>query len=452
MDRLKGRLRELSTLTLPLLVEHAFITLMGMVNTAMVASLGGEALAAAGHINNAVQVPIALFATMTTGGTILVAQAVGAKNERKAASSAGQAVALAVVFSILMSLILAFTQRPVIAWLFGDSDPYMVTLGFVYYYYINWSLPFLAVAQTLFGIMRGAGDVKSPMKITLFMNGINIVLSYVLIVGVSTPFISTPSFGIHGAGLALFLARLAGVVMAVIAIMSAKSHIRLNRYAWFKPTKIIQKDILTLGVPTGMEQLLFQAGRMITQMMIIGMGTAAMAANVVGMNMMGFVMIPGNALTISIMVMVGQRVGRKDYEDISKITMFAATLAVVFMAMLSLVLLPMSGLISRAFSLDMEADGYFRQLFTSLMIGGPVLWPLAFVIPASLRAVKDVTFTMVASVITMWLFRIVLGYALSLRFGVMGVWIGIYGDWGARTIIFWLRLNRKKWMKKLEDV
>jgi len=287
------------------------------------------------------------------------------------------------------------------------------------------------------------------MKITLYMNGINIVLSYVMIVGVTTPFFVIPSLGMHGAGLALALSRAAGMVLAIIVILSAKSPIRLNKLSWYKPTKIIQKDILTLGVPTGVEQLLFQIGRMITMMMIVGMGTAAMAANVVGMNMMGFIMIPGNALTISIMVMVGQRVGRKDYDDISKITMFASWVSVAFMTVLSIILFPMGGLIARAFSLDAEAAYYFRQLYTSLIIFGPFIWPLAFVIPASLRAVKDVTFTTVISVITMWTFRIVVGYVLSLRFGIMGVWIGIYGDWASRSIIFWLRLYRKKWMNRL---
>jgi len=455
MTQLRERLRELSTLTLPLLVEHAFITLMGMINTAMVASLGEEALAAAGHINNAAQIPVALFAAMTTGGTILVAQAIGARNERKAAFAGGQAVALAAVFSLALSLTLALTQGPTISWLFGDSDPMMIQAGFVYFTYINWSLPFLAVSQTLFGVMRGSGDVKNPMKITLLMNAVNIVLSYVLIVGVSVPFtaINIPSFGMHGAGLAIAIARLIGMACAIWVIMSQKSPLRLYRLQWYKPTRGVQKDIMTLGVPTGIEQMLFQAGRMITQMMIIGMGTAIMAANIVAANMMTFIMIPGNALTIGIMVMVGQRVGRRDFDDISKTTIFATGVAAVFMLLMSLILMPMGGLIAAAFSLDAESAVIFRQLFTLLLIGGPLLWPMSFVIPSALRAVNDVKFTMVASVITMWLFRIVIGYffGIILGFGVIGVWAGLYGDWAARSLVFWLRLRRKKWMKKLVE-
>ena len=453
MTQFRERLHELSTLTLPLLVEHAFITLMGMINIAMVASLGEEALSAAGHINNASHIPIALFAAMTTGGTILVAQAIGARNERKAASAGGQAIALAAVFSVVLSIIMAAVQSPAIAWLFGNSDPAMIAGGYVYYAYMNWSLPFLAVAQTIFGVMRGAGDVKNPMKITLLMNAINIVLSYALIVGISIPFtaVNIPSFGMHGAGLAIALSRLVGVVCAVYVIMSPKSHIRLNRLLWYKFTKGIQKDILTLGVPTGAEQLLFQIGRLIAQMMIIGMGTAVMAANVVAMNMMGFVMIPGNALAISLMVMIGQRVGRCEFDDISKTTFFATGVAAVFMVIMSLILLPLGGLIGVAFSLDAESSVYFRQLFILLLIGGPLFWPLSFVTPSALRAVSDVTFTMVASIATMWLFRIVFGYLLgvTLGFGVIGVWVGLYGDWAARSVIFWLRLRRKKWMNKL---
>ena len=447
------RLRELSTLTVPLLVEHAFITIMVLVNIAMVASLGEDALAAAGHINSASLLPTALFAAMITGGTVLVAQAIGAGDEEKAVSSGAQAVALATAFSLCLSIFMAVFQRPLITVLFGDSDPAMVEAGLIYFTYINWSLPFLAVAQTIFGVMRGAGDVKNPMMITLIMNGVNIVLSYALIIGISVPFtnISTPSFGMHGAGFAIMIARLVGVVLAVAFALSKKSVIRLNKWQLYKPTKAIQKDILTLGVPTGMEQVLFQVGRLLAQMMIIGMGTAAMAANVVAMNIMGLIMLPGNAITISIMVMVGQRVGRKEYGDISRITMFSCWVTGISMGVLNLILLPFGNLIGLSFNLDAESLVYFRWLYLSLIIGGPFLWPLSFIIPSALRAVKDVTFIMVASVVTMWFFRIVIGYYLgiTLGLGVLGIWIGLYGDWGSRSVLFWIRMRRKKWLQKM---
>ena len=457
---MKSRLKELSILTLPLLVEHASITMMGMINTAMVAFLGEISMSAAGHINNAAQLPIALFTAMTTGGTIVVAQAIGASNAKKAASAGAQAVMLTLAVSMAVTLILTIFQRPVINWLFGESDPLMLEAGFVYFRYMNWSLPFLAVAQTIFGVMRGAGDVKNPMKINLLMNIVNLSFSYLLIIGVTIPIIGVgiPSLGMHGAGLAIFLARFAGMFAALIIIISKKSAIRLNILRLFKPTKDIQKDILTLGVPVGAENVLFQVGRLATQMFVITIGaaagaagTAVIAANIVGQNVMNFVMIPGGALSVTIMVMVGHRVGRRDYDDIPKTIMFAIGTAVVFMGVMSLIMLPSRGLLIRAFNLDPASVVFFNPIFITLVIFSPIFWPFSFILPSALRAVGDVKYTMMVSVATMWGFRLMLAYVIgvALGFGLMGVWIGFYVDWAARSVLFFIRLRRKKWMKKL---
>ena len=461
IDGLRSRLKELSILTLPLLVEHASITLMGMINTAMVAFLGEIAMSAAGHINNASHLPIAIFSAMTTGGTIVVAQAIGARNAKKAASAGGQAVMLTLAITIALTLILTVFQRPVINWLFGDSDPLMIEAGYVYFMYMNWSMPFLAVAQTLFGVMRGAGDVKNPMKINLLMNIVNLAFSYLLIIGFTFPIvgIGIPTLGMHGAGLAIFLARLAGMVAAVLVIVSRKSVIRLNLLGLFKPTRDIQKEIMTLGVPVGAENLLFQIGRVTTQMFVITIGTAVgiatgtavLAANTVGQNVMNFIMIPGGALSVTIMVMVGHRVGRRDYDDISKTIMFSIGVAAVFMGIMGLIMLPAGGLLISIFNLDPESATYFWPIFISLIVLSPILWPLSFILPSALRAVGDVKYTMVVSVTTMWGFRILLSYVLGITLGIglMGVWIGFYVDWMVRSILFFIRLRRKKWMKKL---
>ena len=419
--------------------------------------MGEAAMAAAGHLNNAAQLPIAMFTAMTTGGTIVVAQAIGARNAKKAASAGGQAVLMTFAITVAITLILAFFQRPVIDWLFGDSDPLMIEAGNVLFMYVNWSMPFLAVAMTLFGVMRGAGDVKNPMKINLLMNIVNLAFSYLLIVGITVPVvgIKIPSIGMHGAGIAISLARFAGMLAALLAIMSKKSVIRLNMLSLFKPTKVIQKDIMTLGVPVGAENVLFQIGRLLTQMFVVTIGAAAgaaiMAANTVGQNVLNFIMIPGGALSVTIMVMVGHRVGRRDYDDIPKTIMFAIVIAAIFMGIMGLIMLPSGGLVIRVFDLGPDSAVYFWPIFISLIVLSPLLWPLSFILPSALRAVGDVKYTMVVSVTTMWVFRFALGYILSitLGLGLMGVWIGFYVDWAVRSVLFFIRLRRRKWMNIL---
>jgi len=449
----KARLRELSDLTLPLLVEQSFIVLMGMVNTAMVASLGAEALGAAGHINNTVHLAIGLFSAMTTGGTIVVSQAIGARDRSRAASAGGQAVTTTVAFSVLLTALMAIFQYPLINALFSGSDPVMIEAGLVYFVYINISLPVLAITQTFFGVMRGAGDTKSPMKISLFMNIINVILGYLLIIGLQIPFtpINIPSMGMHGAGLALLLARVAGMIYALWAITSKKSVIRLNKLSLYKPTLDIQKAILYLGVPTGIESTMFHAGRTITQMFIVGMGTAAMAANTVASTISGLVMVPGNAIAIGIMVLVGQRVGRREIDDIPNATFFALVVSSVFIGMLCLMLLPFMDILAVGYNLYGQEVIYFRQLMISFLLMAPLFWGVSFLIPSALRAAKDVHYTMISAIITMWLCRIVMGYVLGvlLGWGVLGVWVGMYSDWVARGLLYGIRLKRKRWMKKL---
>lgn len=452
-----ARLREMSTVTLPVVVEQIFITLMGLINTAMISTLGTEALSAAGHINNAANLLIALFAALTTGGTIVVAQAVGAKNFDKAAAAGAQAVTLSVLFSLAMTVLLAVLQQPVVNALFGASDARMVEAGHIYYLYVNLSFPLLAVTQTFFGVMRGSGDTASPMKISLFMNVINFLASYLLIVGVRLPIPWTErtlyitSLGMHGAGLALTLARLAGLLAACYVIFFRNNRVRLHTIALFKPAWATQKAILGLGLPTSVESTLFQAGRLITQIYIIGMGTAAMAANTVANNIFGFVNVPGMALSTGVMILVGQRTGRREIDDIYQTTLFAVAVGMGFMGAICLLLLPTGGLLAQVYHLDGPSAVYFKQLLVSCYIATPLLWPLAFVLPSSLRAVGDVTFTMFCAVASMWVFRIAIGYVLGvmLGWGVLGVWCGMYADWMVRAALFFIRLRGARWKKKI---
>jgi putative MATE family efflux protein len=452
---MKKRLKELSALTLPVVVEQVFIVLMGMINTALIAALGTVALSAAGHVNSASMILIALFAALTTGGTIVVARYIGAKDETKAAAAGAQAILLAVIFSLFLTALLLIFRTPIINGLFGASEPEMLHDGLIYYGYIAASFPLLGIAQTLFAVMRGCGDTANPMKISLVMNIINFILSYVLIIGLHIPLgrfvIFTPSLGMHGAGLAMTLARGAGLLMASYIILYKNMRIRLRMKSIFSFNWKTQKDILRLGVPAGVESTLFHVGRLITQLFIVSFGTAAMAANTVAGTIFGLVMVPGNALAITTTVLIGQKVGRRETDDIFAATMFAVAVCMGIMAVIALVLLPLTNTLGWIYRLDGQALTYFKHLQWSSYIMLPLLWPLSFTSPSSLRAAGDVTFTMVVSVASMWLGRIVLGYLLGvyLEMGVLGVWLGMYADWIIRSLFFFFRLKSGAFLKKI---
>ena len=212
----KKRTKELLKLTFPIMIEQSFIMLMGVINTAMVAVLGAHELSAAGHLNNSSNIPIALLTATAMGGTILVAQATGAKDLNRAKKSAGQSISLALVLSLVLTLILNVFSNNVINMLFPGAEYDTLSAAREYYFFIIWSMPFLAIGQTIFGVLRGSGDVKTPMFIVVLMNIINVVLSFLLI----------PILGISGAGIAILASRFVGFLLSWVFILSKKCKIR----------------------------------------------------------------------------------------------------------------------------------------------------------------------------------------------------------------------------------
>ena len=450
----KPRLLELTKISAPIIVEQIFITVMGMVNTAMVSSVGDYAVAAAGIIDSVSNLIIAVFAALTTGGAIVVAQYFGRQDRAGASKAGAQSAILALALSLIAAGVFAVFRTQIILSLFGKSDTNVVNAGMEYFRIVIISYPFLAVMQTLFGVMRGCGDTGSPMLITLLMNLLNFILGYILILGINLFGIHTAGFGVTGAAAAITLARMSGMIASIIYITRKSKAVRLNRLSYFKPDFITWRAVLGLGIPTSVESTLFQVGRLITQLFIVGMGEAALAANTVASSVSGFINVPGSAFSMGVMILVGHRVGRGQESDIKKTSIFATAMGSVMMGLVCLLCMPFIGTLGKIYNLSPDAYAiFFTALFSSLMVT-PFLWAPSFILPASLRATGDVNFTMAVAIISMWAFRIVSGYifGVAMGLGVLGIWMGMYVDWFVRSVLFTWRLLSGKWKKHLKTV
>lgn len=453
----KKRLRELLTISSPIILEQVFITIMGLVNQLMVANAIGEhAVSAVGIIDSVSNIMISVFAALTTGGTIIVAQYIGRKNIEEAKEAGAQALVLAVILSFFVMIFFYVFKAGMMNFLFNGADKLVYDSGFSYFTVIMFSFPILAITQTIFGVARGSGNTATPMLITIIMNVFNVVLGYLLIFpwefNIFNKFqLASGGFGIEGAAWALLLARLMGMVLAVIHMLFFEKNIRLNKMKYFKINFDTQKNVLGIGIPTSIESSLFQVGRLITQLYIVGMGTAAMFANSVSSNIFGFVNVPGNALSTGVMILVGQKIGRGEEEDVEKTASFAAKAGAMMFLVISIVLFPMTGLIAKAYNASDVSASLINGILKSGFIVTPIFWAASFVTPAALRATGDVKHTMIISILSMWIVRIVLGYVLgvTMGFGVYGVWVAMYSDWAVRGLFFTLRLKKGGWKKKL---
>jgi len=256
--------------------------------------------------------------------------------------------------------------------------------------------------------------------------------------------------GVAGAACGLLISRALGLVICAAFIVRKSNPVRIT-FANIKKFSLgTQKKILNLGVPTSVESVLFNIGKLITQIYIVSLGPTAQAANAIGGSIFGLVCVPGNSFSTGVMILTGQKIGRGEKDDVPKTIRYGVLTAMGLMAVICLGVLFAAPVIKTLYSVDFDTWKILRMLIIASIIIHPILWPASFILPSALRATGDVRFTMVVAVASMWVFRIGTGYVLgiTLGMGVMGVWIGMYTDWVIRGLLFFVRLAGGKWKTK----
>jgi len=431
-------------------IEHISVSIMGMVATMLISSVGEHATSALGMVDSVTHLILALFAALTTGGTIVVAQYIGREDRKSAKRAGGQAIMLSAAFALLMFVIIALFRDQILAALFSDADYAVMEASREFLTIINFSYPIVAVTLTMFGIIRGSGDTFAPMVISVMMNIINLGLGLILIRGVDLGFMAIPSFGIQGAAWSLVISKTFGFLAAGYYLIKRVKGVRLNKLAYFKPDFRRQKNILRFGMPASFESGLFQAGRLVTQVIVVSMTTAAIATNTIGFAIVNFANVPGMAFSTGAMILISQRIGRGNEKDVVRSSLFALFISGAFLLIIGLIIILFRNPIFALFSPSAETLQVLPTVIIPYLLLAPFFWPSSFILPACLRATGDMIYTMAVSISTMILVRVLFAFVLGVIFGmgIAGVWIGMYADWIVRSIFFHVRLFSGKWKGK----
>ncbi len=446
--------QSVSRLALPVLVEQFFIVIMGVVNTMLASNMGPEAISAIGMVDSISHIFISVFGALAVGGTVVVAQYTGREDRKSANQAAGQALTSCLMISGVVTAFIFISQRLMLESLFDQAEAAVMQNAHDYFSIVLWSYLPLAMTSVTFGILRGAGDTRTPMLVSIIMNVLNVIFSYSLIYGlyINLGFwvIQTPAYGVSGAATGITMARMAGMLLILIPIFRGSKDIQLTSLHHFRLRKDMLKRVFQLGIPAGAEQLMFNGGKLVVQTFIVSLGTASMAANAITGSVNSMIMIPGNALSIAATALVGQLIGRGQPQEAKKQLKFLVVTASAAMLLLSLILFPMLRLIIGLYTSDTDTASLAFVVLVSSLIAQPLFWPGSFILPGGLRGAGDVTYTMVISIISMWVIRIFLGYifALVLPLGVLGIWLAMYLDWLIRSVFFALRLKGRKWLQK----
>lgn len=433
--------RALWMLLIPLIIEQMLNSLMGMVDTLMVSRVGAEAISAVSLVDSINNLVLQVFAAMAAGAAIICSQYLGRKDEKGCNDAAKQIVLTVVVISSVIMIIGVGFRKPLLHLIFGSVEEAVMTNAQMYFLITALSYPFIALFQAGAAFYRACGNSKFTMKTALIANVANIVGN--------TLFIFVLQMGAAGAAISTLISRALCAFVVFYALRKPGYAIQLKNYFSIRPDLNLIVKILAIGVPSGIENGMFQFGKLAIQSTVSSLGTAAIAAqamtiifeNVNGMAAVG--------IGIGLMTVVGQSIGAGRQEEakyyIVKLAGYAEVAMIISCILVYIAARPVTVLAG----MSEESTALCMQMILAITIVKPLLWVPSFTPPNGLRAAGDVRFSMITATLTMWLCRVALSIFLMrvVKTGLIGVWYGMFADWGVRGVIFTIRFVRGKWLR-----
>ena len=300
----------------------------------------------------------------------------------------------------------------------------------------------MAVYNAGAALFRAMGNSKVSMFNSLLVNIVNISVNALLIYGFQ--------MGALGAGIGTLVSRIVAAVVILVLLQRHNCLLRMEKL--FRPEFQggMVRRILVVGIPNGLENGLFQIGKLLVLSLITSFGTNAVAANAIANSVASVINVPGQAIGLAMITVVGQCIGAGRAKEAVSYTKKLMGATYLSMGVLCLILLLIADPLVSLFNLEPASAAMAAEVLRWCAVFTMLFWPLAFTLPNALRAAGDAVFTMVVSMVSMFVFRIGLSYVLAnptgLALGLLGVWLAMFIDWIVRDVAFVIRFIQGKWM------
>ena len=433
--------KALFTLLFPIIIEQLLNSFMGMADTMMVSTVGSEAISAVSLVDSLNNLVIQIFAAMAAGAAIICSQYLGSGN-KQAANKAAKQVVLTVLAISLGLMIICLIGRENLLWLiFGSVEQEVMDNSLIYFLITVISYPFLALFNAGAAFYRASGDSKFPMKISVISNCLNIFGNAI--------FIYVCHWGVAGAAFSTLLSRIFCTVVIYWCLRKPKQDIVVNEYHKIRPDMPLILKIMAIGIPSGIENGMFQFGKLAIQSTVSTLGTTAIAAQAMTNILENLNGIGGIGVGIGLMTIVGQCLGADRKDEAVYYIKKLCVIAEIVMAASCVIVFALTKPITILGGMEPESAKMCFHMVMWITIVKPLVWVMSFVPAYGLRAAGDAKFSMITSCCTMWACRFCLCVFLIrvMGFGPMGVWIGMFADWTVRSIIFTWRFHSRKWLE-----
>ncbi len=434
--------RFLVKLLWPLFVEQFLIFAVGLVDSVMVASVGEAAVSAVSLVDSIMALLITVMTVLATGGAVVVGQFLGQKKKEEAGKAADQLLLFVLVLSLFIIAFMYIMKDLLLDLIFGDIEDEVMAYCNTYYLIVVASVPFIAVYNVGSALFRSTGNSKMSMNVSLLMNAINVAGNAMLIYGFHR--------GVEGVAIPTLVSRAVAALIMYVCLRNQNLEVHISRRFVFKFNGGLVKNILKIGIPNGVENSMFQLGKLILLSLVSVFGTASIAANAVSNAVAMIAVLPGMAVGYGIVSVISRCVGSGDYIQVKYYAVKLIKWAYMLLIIVNVVIVLLIPVIMNIYGLSEETASIASKIILFHSIWAVTIWPLSFSIPNVLRAASDVMYTMVVGVGSMWIFRICCGFLLgkTLGLGVFGVWISMIIDWAVRSICFVARYKRGKWKEK----
>ena len=435
--------RLICSLLIPVVLEQLLNSIMGTADTMMVSNVGSAAISAVSLVDSINVLVIQAFSALAAGGAIVCAQYIGQKNKEKANESARQVLFIITAISVAVSLICLVFQKPLLRLIFGSVEPAVMSASETYFFYTALSFPFIAAYDSAASIFRAQDNTKGPMIISMISNVMNIAGNAVMI--------WVFHMGVAGAALSTLISRIFCAVVVIIQLRKEREgqEIVVRDYFKIRPDWSMIRRILGLGIPSGVENSMFQLGKLAIQSTVSMLGTAAIAAQAMTNILENLNGIAAIGVGVGLMTIVGQCLGAGRKDEAVYYIKKLCVIAEVIIIISCLGVFALTKPITILGGMEKESADMCFHMVMWITIVKPLVWIMAFIPGYGLRAAGDVKFSMIVSCCTMWACRFCLCVFLIrvMGFGPMGVWIGMFADWTLRGIIFTWRFHSRKWLQ-----
>ena len=428
------------SLILPLMIEQLLKSLMGTADTIMVTSAGASAISAVSLVDSINVLVVNVFSAMATGGAIVTSQYLGKKQVERANFAGRQLLISVTLISVLGTLLALLLRNQILTCTFGKIEEDVMDNARRYFLITALSYPLIALYNAIAALFRADKNSKLPMKISTISNLLNIFGNAVMIFGFG--------MGVTGAALSTLLSRAFCAVTILIFLMTTKQAVGIKNPLSTRPSLPMIARIMKIGIPTGIENGMFQFGKLAIQSTVSLMGTAAIAANAMTSTLESLSCQAPIGIGLGMMTIVGQCVGAGEDEQarfyIKKLTFYGFVALLASALVICLIVVP----VTSVSGMERDVALLTRRLTWFVHAIKPFAWCLSFIPAYGFRAAGDVKFPMIVSMTTMWTCRVAIVMVLARGFGLgpVSVWIGMASDWCVRSICFFIRFRSGKWL------